>query len=125
MTLVSSDEEYRRAVEPGAAPYAQRLEVLRALQEDGCATWVSMEPYPTPNLVEQSLDELLERVGFVDRLVFGRTNYNKSVTSYPGVREWYNEQVVRVLGFCRERGIDVHIKRGTWTETSCPEGAVA
>ncbi len=116
ITLVSLDEGYREHVEPGAAPYSERVAALRRLHDAGCKTWVSMEPYPTPNLVEQELEEVLEAVGFVDRIVFGRANYNREVSSYPSVKEWYNERVEEVLAFCARRGIDVHIKKGTWTD---------
>jgi len=116
ITLVSLDEGYRERMEPGAAPYSERLEALRRLHDAGCRTWVSMEPYPTPNLVEQELGEVLEAVGFVDCIVFGRANYNREVSSYPSVKEWYNGCVEEVLAFCASRGIDVHIKKGTWTD---------
>lgn len=116
ISLVSLDESYRERVEPGAAPYAERLASLKALHDEGCRTWVSMEPYPTPNLVEQRLEELLQSVSFVDRIVFGRANYNKEASAYPHVREWYNSCVEEVLAFCDANGIDVHIKKGTWTE---------
>ena len=115
MTLVSSDEEYRRAVEPGAAPYAQRLEVLRALHEDGCATWVSMEPYPTPNLIEQKLSEVLNAVDFADKIIFGRTNYSRDVSAYPAHKEFYNDCAATVIEFCEARNIAYHIKQGTQT----------
>lgn len=49
MTLISLDEEYRERIEPGAAPCADRLAALRKLHDKGCKTWVSIEPYPTPN----------------------------------------------------------------------------
>ena len=78
ITLISLDEEYRKKMEPGAAPYKDRLEALKALHNAGCKTWISMEPYPTPNMAEQDLQELLEAVSFVDRIIFGRTNYNNS-----------------------------------------------
>ena len=116
ITLVSLDESYRECAEPGAASYDERVAALRYLHDAGCKTWVSMEPYPTPNLVEQELGEVLEAVGFVDRIVFGRANYNREVSLYPSVKEWYNERVEEVLAFCACRGIDVHIKKGTWTD---------
>lgn len=116
ITLISLDEGYRELVEPGAAPYGERVAALRRLHDAGCKTWVSMEPYPTPNLVEQELGEVLEAVGFVDRIVFGRANYNREVSSYPLVKEWYNDRVEEVLAFCACHGIDVHIKKGTWTD---------
>ena len=117
ITLISLDESYRERVEPGAAPYSDRLAALRRLHDSGCKTWVSMEPYPTPNLVEQSLPELLESVGFVDRIVFGRANYNREVSGYPGVKDWYNDRVSEVLEFSESHDIEVHIKKGTLTET--------
>lgn len=74
-----------------------------------------MEPYPTPNLIEQKLELILEEVSFADRIIFGRTNYNRTVSSYPNVKEWYNERVLEVIRFCKKREIDFYIKRGTWT----------
>ena len=46
ITLISLDENYRRKMEPGAAPYAERLAVLRALHEKECQTWISIETVP-------------------------------------------------------------------------------
>lgn len=116
ITLVSLDEGYRERIEPGAAPYVQRLATLRALHESGFKTWVSIEPYPTPNLVEQNIGDLLSAVAFTDKIIFGRTNYNKDVTSYTGHRNFYNEQAKTVIKFCEEHGIAYHIKKGTITE---------
>ena len=116
ITLVSLDEGYRERIEPGAAPYVQRLASLRVLHESGFKTWVSIEPYPTPNLVEQNIGDLLSAVAFTDKIIFGRTNYNKDVTSYTGHRNFYNEQAKTVIKFCEEHGIAYHIKKGTITE---------
>ena len=116
ITLISLDEEYRQWMEPGAAPYRERLDSLKALHDVGCKTWVSIEPYPTPNLVEQSLQELLSAVSFVDRIIFGRTNYNKEVSSYRSHREFYNKCADKVIQFCKEEQIAFHIKDGTITE---------
>lgn len=115
ITIVSLDEGYRSMYEPGAAPYRERINALKKLHDAGCRTWVSMEPYPTPNLVEQELEPILEEVSFADRIIFGRTNYNKTVSSYPDVKAWYNERVLEVIRFCMNRGIDFYIKRGTWS----------
>lgn len=51
ITLISLDENYRKKMEPGAAPYKERIEALFKLHKKGCKTWVSIEPYPTPNLI--------------------------------------------------------------------------
>lgn len=52
ITLVSLNEEFRRKMEPGSATFADRLAALRVLHDSGCKTWVSIEPYPTPNIIE-------------------------------------------------------------------------
>lgn len=116
ITLVSLDEMYREEAEPGAAPYLDRIAALRKLHEAGHTTWASMEPYPSPNVVDQDLFKVLESVSFVDRIIFGRTNYNKFVSSYPNVKEWYAERAHEVMSWCEERGIECYIKKGTLPE---------
>lgn len=115
ITLISLDEEYRKKMEPYAAPYQQRLEAMKKLHDRGCKTWVSMEPYPTPNLIVQNLDELLESVSFVDKIIFGRTNYSKDVSNYKEHKNFYNEQARKVQTFCEKKGIICHIKEKTIT----------
>lgn len=116
ITLISLNEDYRQKMEPYAAPYAERLAALRALHDKGCKTWVSIEPYPTPNLIEQSLQELLDSVAFADKIIFGRTNYSKEVSSYKDHKDFYNKSAQTVIDFCTEHGIAYHIKDGTITK---------
>lgn len=113
ITLVSLNEGYRKLTEPGASPYRERIASLRALHEAGCRTWVSIEPYPTPNLIDQDLGELLDEVSFVNQITFGRTNYNKKVSAYPGCKAWYAEQASIVRDFCERNEIGCWIKKGT------------
>jgi len=113
ITLISMDENYRQRVEPFAAPYSDRLDALKALHDAGCKTWVSMEPYPTPNLIEQDLRTLLENIAFVDRIIFGRTNYSKEVSSFQNHKQFYNECAQQVIEFCEAKSIDYHIKNKT------------
>ena len=35
---------------------------LKYLHDNDCKTWVSIEPYPTPNFIEQDFDEILKAV---------------------------------------------------------------
>jgi DNA repair photolyase len=115
ITLISLDESFRKEIEPGASPYKDRIDSLRALHDKGFQTWVSIEPYPTPNIIEQDFLPILEAIGFVDRIIFGRTNYNAIVSKYPNVKEFYNKLSTQVVDFCNARGIDYHIKDGTIT----------
>lgn len=118
ITLVSLDEEYRRRMEPGAASYADRLNALKVLHEAGCKTWISIEPYPTPNLIDQDLTRILDAVSFTDRIIFGRTNYSSDVTrGYPDHKKFYNEKAQEVINYCKAKNIAFHIKNKTITES--------
>ena len=116
ITLVSLDENYRRKIEPGAAPYKERLQALKELHNKGCKTWISIEPYPTPNLIEQDLGEILDSISFTDKIIFGRTNYSKDVSVYKGHQTFYNDCARKVIEFCKKHNIAYHIKNGTITK---------
>jgi DNA repair photolyase len=115
ITLITLDEGFRKRIEPGAASCEERVAALKYLHDCGCLTWVSVEPYPTPNLIEQNLVALLEEIPFVDKIIFGRTNYSKEISAYPTHRAFYNEQAQIVVDFCDEHGIRYHIKDKTIT----------
>ena len=122
ITLISLNENFRKEIEPGATPYADRIKRLYELHERGCRTWVSIEPYPTPNIIEQDFDKILESVFFVDKIIFGRTNYNSIVSKYKRNKEFYNELSETVVEFCELNGIDFHIKEGTQTLLNVTKG---
>lgn len=116
ITLISLDEDYRQKMEPGAAPLKERLDALKWLHDQGCQTWVSVEPYPTPNIISQDLMKLLESISFVDKIIFGRTNYSKEISAYKQHKKFYNDCTAMVMKFCDERQISCHIKEKTMTE---------
>ncbi len=115
ITLISLNEDYRKRIEPGASSYSERIAALKVLHIKGCKTWVSIEPYPTPNLIQQDLTEILNAVSFARRIIFGRTNYSKEISAFTKHRAFYNEQAEIVVRFCREHDISYHIKNGTIT----------
>ena len=112
-TIVSLSEEFRKRFEPNAAPIDQRIAALRKMHESGLKTWVSIEPYPTPNIFEQDIREILEQVSFVDRIVFGKWNYSRQTSAFIHHREFYNSMAHEVIKFCGKKSIDVHIKDGS------------
>ena len=116
ITIISLNEEYREKMEPYTAPYKERIAALRKLHDLGCKTWVSIEPYPTPNLIDQNLEDILSELSFVDKIIFGRTNYSKDATAYKKHREFYNEQAEKVIEFCNDHNIKFHIKEKTITD---------
>lgn len=113
ITLISIDEDYRNKIEPGASSYRDRIASLKALSDKGCRTWLSIEPYPTPNLINQDLLEILNAVSFVNKIIFGRTNYNKEITAFTEHRAFYKHQVDVVVEFCQRNDIRCHIKTRT------------
>ena len=115
ITLVSLNERFRTEVEPGSAPYEARIQSLRNLHDKGMKTWVSIEPYPTPNIIDQNFAEILNAISFVDKIIFGRLNYNAIVSQYKYVKEYFNGLSETVIEFCLRRGIQYHIKNGTQT----------
>jgi len=115
ITLVSLAESFREKMEPGAAPLKKRLAALKALHDAGCKTWVSIEPYPTPNIIEQDLKKVLAAVGFVDKIIFGRMNYSTEVTAYKAHKDFFNACAEEAINYCDAHGIAYHIKDGTIT----------
>lgn len=113
ITLVSLSDEFHKQFEPGASPYRQRINSLKYLHEKGLKTWISMEPYPTPNLVKQNLSEILNEIRFVDKIIFGKLNYNVKTSKFENNKEFYDEQAKEVIDFCRKNNIEYHIKYGT------------
>ncbi len=105
ISIVSLDEGFRRRWEPGAAPYADRITALRYLHDQGYPVYAHIEPYPTPNIIIQDIDALLEAVAFVDAVYFGEWNYSSVAGKYPNRTRFYAEQVRKVKAFCRNCGV--------------------
>ncbi len=116
ITLVSLDENFRKEMEPNSAPYTERIDALKRLHELGCKTWVSIEPYPTPNIVKQDFNSILNAIEFTDKIIFGRLNYNKRVSEYNSYKTFFNEIARQTISFCESKGKQYHIKEGTITE---------
>lgn len=113
ITLVSLKEEFREKYEPFSSPYKERIKGLYRLHKQGVKTWVSIEPYPTPNIVKQDLKEILDAVPFVDKVIFGRLNYNALVSQYPDHRNYYTALSNQLIEFCMKHNKEWHIKNGT------------
>jgi len=117
ITVVSLSEGFRQEWEPGAPPVADRIAGLHRIAEQGAWTWVSIEPYPTPNLDPSAGDmgPLLEELDFIDKFIFGRLNYTPEVTEYlKQVDPDYYLQAARQISYwCRLNRKQLHIKEST------------
>ena len=106
ISLISLNEDFRKRWEPGAAPYSDRIAALKKLSENGLPTLVHMEPYPTPNIIQQDLTTILESVSFADTIQFGGWNYNNLPKQFPESEKFYTSQAAIVMRFCKEH--DIH-----------------
>lgn len=122
ITLISLNNNFKEKFEPFSASYEERINSLETLAKAGLNTWVSMEPYPTPELdnTAENIENILERLSFVKKLIFGKLNYNRlanydknSSSEWRNNKEFYEEMAKRVINFCRKHNIKYHIKAGT------------
>lgn len=113
ITTVSLDDNFKKTLEPYSAPYKERIESLKYLHNNGLKTWISMEPYPTPNLIKQDLMDILRAVSFVDKIIFGKLNYNTESNQFKENNNFYKGCTNLVVDFCKNNRIKCHIKHGT------------
>jgi DNA repair photolyase len=113
ITLVSLDEKFKKQFEPNTSPYGKRIKALKLLHQKGLKTWVSMEPYPTPNLVKQDLIKILDKIKFVDKITFGKLNYNARSDRFWGRDDFYQKNADLLKIFCLKNKIQCHVKHET------------
>ena len=115
ITLVSLNPDFKSRFEPFSASYKKRLESLKMLHDAGLKTWVSIEPYPTPNLDPTALEieKLLQEISFVDKIIFGKMNYNIKSSHFENNEIFYARITEKVISFCEKNNIRYHIKFGT------------
>lgn len=114
ISLVSMDEKFRREYEPGAAKFNERLAGAREMAENGSKIWVSMEPYPTPNISDRNVQHTLELMddlsdGKIEKLIFGRWNYDQRTKGQENT-DFYIETAKKVVAFCHDNDISVKVK---------------
>lgn len=125
ITLVSLNEGFKKKFEPYSAPYKERIKSLKYLHDKGLKTWVSMEPYPTLNLANQDLSEILSKISFVDKIIFGKLNYNVKSTQFgDNNKEFYQECASTVINFCENNSIEYHVKFGTQKKDNKKTGKI-
>jgi DNA repair photolyase len=115
ITLVSLNNKFKQEFEPFSSLYEKRIDSLRKLHNAGLKTWISVEPYPTPNLDETAIniENILEKIKFVDKIIFGKLNYNVNSSRFCNNKSFYSEISKRVIDFCKKNSIKYHIKFGT------------
>lgn len=113
ISLVSVNKEFRQRWEPFASDFHERINYLKILHEMGFKTWISMEPYPTPNIIKQDIWSILKQIQFVDRVVFGKWNYNQTIEKFKKWKSYYSEQVSILKEWGEISNTEIEIKEGT------------
>ena len=76
---------------------------------------MSIEPYPTPNIIKQDFNAILNDISFVDKIIFGKLNYNALVSKYPDRKKFFDDLSKQVIEFCSKMNKNYHIKKGSMT----------
>jgi len=112
MTLVSADDGFSAWYEPNAETVYHRICRLRDTHLRGVYTWVSMEPYPTPSIHEQDILDVLDKINFVDFVIFGKWNYDKRASGLEAAK-FYDKTVATFMDYCMDHKIRYHVKSDT------------
>lgn len=110
ISIVSLSERFWRTYEPNTYPPKARLRMLRIHKNKfRDYTWVSIEPYPCPEIYDQCFHEILEAISFVDFAIFGRWNYDKRANTAEA-KTFYLEKAEEFKDFCESNGIRYRVK---------------
>jgi len=112
LTISSLDVKFRYKYEPNTASIQWRLDILKQLKKFNNYVWISIEPYPTPDIWKQDLIELLKELSFADFLLFGKWNYDWRAENL-SARIFYRDMVDQFTGFCTENNIRHYVKPDT------------
>lgn len=116
MTIISTERRFNLQFEPNAPSSHDRIRKLKARHDQREYTWVSIEPFPCPEIWEQNLIELLEKLRFVDFMIFGKWNYNKLVNTR-AAHKFYKEKEIEFKEFCEAQKIRYWVKGNTGLRT--------
>jgi DNA repair photolyase len=112
MTIVSLENRFAEKYEPNALNPNGRLVKLQDCKHMGDYVWISMEPYPTSEIYKQDFEQLLQRLSFVDLILFGKWNYDKRANTEQA-RSEYAENVDVLKTFCKANNIRNYVKSDT------------
>lgn len=101
-TIVLTDDSRRAALEPWAAPIAERLETLKLAKTKGIKTWMSIEPVVDFNAAIELL-ELSKHVA--DEVRIGRLNHNAEASCWP-----WDRFLKKVIAVADDKNINLYIK---------------
>lgn len=104
VTLSFVDDSKRKEWELGAAPVADRLQLLKTAHDMGISTWVSVEPVIDP---DEALGVIESAHAFVNRWKIGKLNYNKTIEQKVDWHKFYWD----IRAIKKKYGLDMYIKK--------------
>ncbi len=109
ISIVSLNPGFKKKFEPFSAPYELRIRSLWKLHRYGYNTWVNIEPYPVPEIDPTSvnIENLLNRLKFVDKIRIARWNYNSFVKKRS--KDFYKLIAEKAWKFCETSKIECEI----------------
>ena len=109
ITLITSDDRILKAIEPGAPPYAERIQAMETLVKAGVRVVARIEPYlpfitDEPEEVQRYIEDL-KRIG-VEHITFDTYSYS---ANNPGIRQaflnvGYDFERIFLIG-CDSQGV--------------------
>jgi hypothetical protein len=118
MTIAYDDDEFCKLFEPNVPRASKRIKILEEAHNKEQYTWVSIEPYPCKETLVKyhipyhPLSELLEKIDFVDFIVFGKWNYI-TINNKKHAMNDYRLNIEELKPFCEDHDIRLHIKTET------------
>ena len=102
ISIVSLNSQFKEKYEPFSSPYELRINSLLKLHQAGYRTWVNMEPYPVPEIDPSAwnIENLLEKLKFVDKIRLSGWNYNSTVKKKG--RKFYWKIAEKFRSFCEK-----------------------
>lgn len=123
ITLITMNDNFRKQLEPHASSIYNRIGALRYLHDNGCYTWVSIEPFlpiefynNDENLFFSALNEILYNINFVNEIIFGGLcvhNVSNSMYNNDINKRLYKEAADIIRRFCESTDKKFWIRKDT------------
>lgn len=111
VTLISLEEQVRKDLEPGASSFAERIQVLETLKENGISTYLSCEPL-MPTIDEEGPEAIVMKLSHsVDLFEFGKwSKYRYKHISQEYWKhysdDYYSALLSNIIHFCENHQIN-------------------
>jgi len=97
--------------------YLRKLLSSREEQDKKISEYIKQgiirEEEPNKNEIEGHMQKAEHNIKFVDKIIFGKLNYNVKTSEFEDNKNFYQECAELVIDFCEKNNIERHIRYGT------------